>query len=212
MESPCREIFASFVLLSKRWELNTLLRPIGLAIHKIETEIAKQKATVPAGLHEAMASLERERIEDYVGLAFVACQVQVNTVLAAIDSLHRQARAVNRDLRTTDVGRESLMEYATTEDKRPSEVRTIYAFANYYKHRSEWPEGWIGLTRQQSTSAEVIRQFGATPDGRLNLTNGLVAMGYKNLANLTGLENALFEWHDALVAGYGDELSSLALL
>jgi hypothetical protein len=208
----CGQVLAEIKLLSRRWKLGDLLRAIGGAIHGVETEVSQQGHGLPPELQEAMAGIGREPIEDYIGLAFVACQVQINAVCRAVEELHRLAQENGRNLRTTNGRRCSIMEYASTEKNRPSEVRAIHAFANYYKHRSEWPPGWVGLNRQQAFSADVIRVYGATPDGSSNLTNGLVAMGYRSLVNLSGMDAALFEWNDALTKYYDHELRSLGLL
>ncbi|MHB8369214.1 MAG: hypothetical protein ACYDBP_05895 [Leptospirales bacterium] len=45
-----------------------------------------------------------------------------------------------------------------------SKIATINAFANYYKHRDEWPNDWDELPRKSLRTAEVIRDAGATRD------------------------------------------------
>jgi hypothetical protein len=95
-----------------------------------------------------------------------------------------------------------------------SAVEGLNSFANYFKHRDEWPHDWTELQRNnEKRTVAVIQAFGAQPGSTGNLRQGYSALfGDDNYANVGRLAEAVETWTRAIRKAYEEELRDAGLL
>jgi hypothetical protein len=87
----------------------------------------------------------------------------------------------------------------------------INAFANYFKHRDEWPNDWSSLMGKEKETVRVIRAFGASEGSTGNLRTGLEGMGYPDY-NVGSMGEDLQRWYEGTYAHCQSVLQSAGLL
>jgi len=90
----------------------------------------------------------------------------------------------------------------------------LNAFANYFKHRDEWPHDWTQLERNnEKRTAMIIQAFGAQPGSTGNLRQGYEALfGNDKYGEVGQLAEAVETWTRAIRKAYEDELRNAGLL
>lgn len=103
-------------------------------------------------------------IEDLIGVAFVISQTVISNLVSSIFHLHKfhKMKGNNKDLKTTDGTKNGIMKAYSSiiSGSQVSEVQVINAFANYYKHKSEWPVDWNKLKNNSKETGKVISSVG----------------------------------------------------
>ncbi|MGD1047082.1 MAG: hypothetical protein ABR936_17395 [Bacteroidota bacterium] len=146
-------------------------------------------------------------IENMHGAAFVCCQASINGVASRIKTFH--AFAKNEGITLTSVPEERKLIIASHCPVVPSttvsQIQAIDTLANYFKHRDQWPHGWINPDGQSRLTIQTLQTLGFTPYQDDILNSGISMFG----PNILNLANVLNKWVDTLVDELEKELKTL---
>lgn len=107
-----------------------------------------------------------ENIEVFLGIAYITLQTRISYVVS-------RAIGVCESLsQSTPAG--DLMALGKTT-KGFSQIEILWALANYFKHRDEWPGDWSG--KKNANTVKVIQAIGLAPGSTGNLRTGAEALG-----------------------------------
>jgi len=198
--------------LDINWDLDEMLRPIGDAIRSsIETI---EEADKLEKLERIWTTDEEcESIESWIGLAFVAAQSYLTRVISHCKRLHdwHERQTKTRVLLGIKGFKHEILAAATPK-VRPTNytaIEAVNAFANYFKHRDEWPLDWTQLQGDnEKWTAAIIEAFGAQSGSTGNLRQGYASvLGDKiPLNEVSRLGGIVRDWVRALKTAYEQEL------
>ncbi len=162
-----------------------------------------------------MVDDEATVIEDLIGIAFVIAQTTISNVVSSLIRLHNSHKKKTNgvDLNTTDGTENGIRNKCSNiiVGTQFSEVQVINAFANYYKHNSEWSIDWTKPKNSKKT-AEIIRSVGASSGSTGNFRRATEVLQFKDYSNVLRLLNILKDWRLALEKSYIAELQVIGAL
>ena len=186
--------------------VQALLEPLDNAVDAAGKRIAQVPADSP-DYADAVTDEECDRIEEFLGVAFIACQVHLKSILSAARALNRyyESRSGSKltsvaPLRMMKHGLEPLVGGYTS-------VEVINAAANYYKHRDEWRLPWKKLGKRQRETVAIIEACGAQSGSTGNMRALARVLGNKGFNRSAKYGDLLEVWAEALVTSYREELS-----
>jgi hypothetical protein len=189
--------------------LDRSLTVIGDAIRQSARVIDGAQGSGNADYIEFVTDEEVELIESLLGTAFVICQTNITSVVSRIKDLHSFFRKrEGRPLGALRFSKEAILKQGS--DGLPgsaySIVEAIDAFANYFKHREEWPSNWTLLSSHQAHTRDIISACGASPGSTGNLRAGAEALGNSEFDAVLLLAEQLEVWRAHLVTAHEEEL------
>lgn len=190
---------------AKTEALARLHAPIEKEVRSSNRRVAKAQASRDQEHVEAAVDDECERVEELLGLAFVAAQSFVtglrNRVSAAYESgsSHPPSFCHNRGYALLKMG-EVLHPGASY-----TAVEAINAAANYWKHHDDWrtredKKGrrlatvWDVKLRNEVRTVEIVADLGMAPFAAGNLRSAAEKLGVKEFENLTPIRQDLRIW------------------
>lgn len=202
-------------------DLDRIVLPMGASIRASIARIDEAGRSDDEMTAEWITGDECDSIEEQLGLAFVAAQTHITRVVSLCRRVH--------DLHESQVGSKSLLGIEGKKDQilavkntdilairgTPyTTVEGLNSFANYYKHRDEWPYDWTQLQKNnEKRTAAVIEDFGAKPGSTGNLRQGYKGLfGDDDYANIGRFAEALAKWRSAIKEAYEDKLRKAGLL
>ncbi len=159
-------------------------------------------------------SKECDLIESLIGCALVTCQAYIARFVSNLQLLHKRANKGKHKLTTTDGRKDTVMKSCRhlVAGTSNTQVQVINAFANYFKHRDEWPREWAKATGQAVGTIGIIQAAGANETATDNLQTCLRALGISNNKDLPRLADLLAQWHSEVCTAYTKELQGLGLI
>jgi hypothetical protein len=161
----------------------------------------------------AVVDYEWEAIEGMLGMSFVACQLDIISV-------------VSRCLRFHELGPELLGPKPSKQDLRElcretvtgsafSKVTAVNAFANYFKHEDEWPVDWRKI-KPKSLAAEtagIVLALGVVPGSCGNMRTGVERiLGHTKYERVGELGDLIGKWARGVKGEYTEKLKKKKLL
>ena len=160
-------------------EENPVIDSLAVSIKKSEKWIQKLSDEDPddeRGLSD-LAFEEGCLVDDFVGIGLVVCQRGITSVVSNYTFLQKQwanhKKEIHNETPSKDFLGISIVEKAHKKELMAianpflalfSKIATIDAFANYYKHRDEWPNDWEEkMSDLAKRTVKVIRAAGADP-------------------------------------------------
>lgn len=206
--------------------IGRILGPLGTAIADIGAEIDKAASKFGPDA-DSWIDDEVGNIEELLGVAFVACQAQITSIVAGIQRLHktamcREEHAKKRrtiQLMTTDCKRAGIMQhgFAPNAGSLYSPIEVIDAFANYYKHSDQWSVEGVDWDKPEThgfaaRTIAVTRFAGAEQGSTGNLRTGAEYLGNRKYQDTSVFSAHLSKWRKGLVDAYEAELKSKGLI
>ena len=197
-------------------DLHQVLSPLAFGIKKSQEfldEIAKNSSNDPMYV-DAMADEQTYIEESLLGAAFVVCQASITAVVSEVKKLHaRYQRNANKDLATTDGKKESIMRLGNPIKRKIgySKIEIMNAFANYFKHQTEW-SSWTRASGIAKGTIAVISAAGAKDGMSRNMLQGAKAVGNSSGHDLTIFVKLLDDWRSAVSRKYETELKKRHLI
>ncbi|MCI0453176.1 MAG: hypothetical protein L0Z51_12465 [Candidatus Latescibacteria bacterium] len=194
------DVFAKF---------DQLRQEVRVSIAKAKTEYEKEHA-------ETYIEHESRVEEALLGASFVVAQVYISWVISEIVMLHNLATNRHVDLKTTNKSKAAIMTVGSApavwskQDSGYSQIQVVDAFANYFKHRDEWPSSWSELGDHQRRTACIIKSVGAVEGPNDNMRIGAQALKLGD--DLAILGELLENWRKDLIGRYRAELAENGLL
>jgi len=182
-------------------DLKRVLSPLGDGLAEMFQQFEEVKKTHGDSADFALF-IEDEilLLEDFLGVSFVACQAYINRVTSQLASIFDPTGigALPRD-------KWAMLEYGHTGPTNGfSRIRTLYEFANYYKHEDEWDADW---TNAAAMTAKVISKAGASPHSGGNIRRGAAFLGNPDFSNVLALAHIFTRWRQPLVEAYRTALA-----
>src|SRR5437773_1587319 len=125
-------------------DLDQVFSPLSVGIRESQEfahRIAKDATNDPVYV-DAVCDEETYIEESLLGAAFVVCQASITAVVSETKKLHtRYQKSASKDLTTTDGKKESIMRLGSPMVRKTgySKIEIMNAFANCFKHQTEWP-------------------------------------------------------------------------
>jgi hypothetical protein len=174
-----------------------VLSVLGQGIKASSTRINRADALGADDYAEAVVDAEIEIIEGLLGAAYVVCQTRVTAIAQA--ALHCRARIIADGLAFTSFGDKDyeVRRRGPRFNGQFSQIELLWALANYFKHRDEWPSDvWSNPQGLARHTVAVLLPAGLQPCSNGNLRTGAEALGMPEYADTTVLENTIRKWAD----------------
>jgi hypothetical protein len=153
---------------------------------------------------------------DMLGIAFMACQVEIARAVAEIQQMHDMARrkgielpTVRVDPETKRVSRKEIMRFGfPDEPPAPSPAEVINAAANYQKHSDEWPRKWdVGPppNKERAKTIEILKAIGIKSDD-FAVDACARHLGINGADDLMRLLDHISSWRSKLAQAYKRDL------
>ncbi|MEK6325284.1 MAG: hypothetical protein AABN33_26895 [Acidobacteriota bacterium] len=192
------------------------LAPIGDAIASCAQNLEEAEITADSAYIDVVIDSETEMIETHLGTAFVVCQTYVTSIVSSVMALHKfRKKETGVDLLTTKGNKVSIISFGSHFIKGScyTEIQTIDAFANYFKHRDEWQQPWSTLSRPaQRHTIQVLLAAGGEEGSTGNLRTGAEVLGNSEYKNVHVFTAILTNWCNNIRCSYDSELRSDSLL
>ena len=194
--------------------LKRVLQAISNAIAEASKNISEAIETKHDEYIESIVDDETSVIEELLGAAFVVCQSYITTIVSGFKSLHERANSDGYKLTSTDRSKRDILGKESTKvgKSKFTEIQVIDAFANYFKHHTEWPGNWNKVKKNSERTVQIIRSVGAEQGSTGNLRKGAEILGNPTYDNIDSFIDKVAEWRDELVILYRKELKSLGVL
>jgi len=146
-------------------------------------------------------------VENLIGVAFVMCQVVIETVVSIVMHLHERVVSDGHVLPTCSEKKNRKrcllpLGCPLADHSQYTDVQVIDVFANYFKHRSREDYRWDN----------IMRYVGASDGCTGNMRRAAEALGLTDCENLRLLEDKVIKWADEVIAKYKSELKDLNLI
>lgn len=196
--------------------LEIILLALGKAIGDCESAIQKAGATDNEYYIDAVTDDEVDVIEGLLGTAYVLCQTYITKIVSDVIFLHRYHNRSNPPsrLKTTSDFKDSILSFGSKviPDVGYTEVQVIDAFANYFKHRDEWPPDWDKLDKRSAKTAEVIMSIGASSGCTGNLRRASEVLGNQMFKETLIFSDVVNNWCKKLYEAYEAELNKIGII
>ncbi len=154
---------------------------------------------------EYVIDAETEYVEELIGSVFLVLQTRIRRVTKAAEAVDAALRAAGRSPipEFTNGGIKTIQGPFGATDK--SLVALIWAIANYYKHRDEWPPAvWTddhdpSIERSRKTR-RIIRLAGVERSGSGNMRRCLEFLGVHPYSGCAELGERVQAWATAVKA------------
>jgi hypothetical protein len=185
------------------------LEDLGSAIRQSEKRMnADRPSDSP---DDDLVDFECGRIEEILELAFIACQLAITAVISRCRGLHHTEgfRSKNKSGKWELTSRCNSWVSGT----RYKQVAVIDAFANYAKHKDEWPRDWRRSKDQASKTAKVIISVGASSGSSANMRKGFERiLGHGDFKRVSELGDIVQRWGTKLARNYERDMKAQKLL
>src|SRR6266700_317339 len=143
-------------------------------------------------------------VELLIGSAFVLGQAAITQAVSIVTKIYDLAAKPS----WLPHGKAALMSAEAAKHNKTglSEIVLIDVVANYFKHRYEWPDDWIGASPQQQRTIDLALRLGLSPDGNHNLDTAVREMGMST-RDMTPLSVLVQEWRERLAAYCRDQMN-----
>lgn len=144
--------------------------------------------------NEEIVDEECEIIENLLGAAYVVCQIQITSITnrALLFRSDLQSKGFHafgdrkEDVRSLGL---PLPEHNVTA------IEALWALANYFKHREEWPpRDWNDLRGLQGKTARPILELGLQKGSSGNLRAGAKALGNSSFSDMSAFIDHIDTW------------------
>lgn len=197
---------------------------IVLSSHRIQDA----SRSADESFHEAVTDNECDRVEQLLGLAFVAAQTFITTVRS---SIARLSQICKNDLGSplsfvTSLKAHELLKLAEPMRNYPkyTEIEVINAVANYWKHQEEWPirielkdeyreQVWdqTQMRPPEKLTVQIVASIGMAPSSTGNLRTAYEAFDLaSSYEDLSPIRDKLRTWAHTLQGRVKSEVSTHA--
>lgn len=211
-------VYSIYISLLRIYAIpNTLLSVLdsfGQAIGRSSQNITTAEETKDDEYISFVVDDECEIIESLLGAAFVSCQAIINAISAKVISIHERALSEGHTLATTDGKKHSILSFGGDRLllSNYSQVQTINAFANFFKHGDEWSNSWENETGQNRFTIDILVAAGASQGRTGTLRTGIKSLGINEYAELLELSKIIEKWTNTLIDAYESELKNAFLI
>ena len=158
-------------------------------------------------------------IEHLLGAAFVVCQAcigrVVSRVMHAMEKAGKKAKEQGKTL-LTPTTKSALMKFGCREVGKcgVSAVQAIDAFANYFKHSSEWRTmDWTKITdKRQRPTIDAITALGASSGSTGNLRTAAEVLGNSTYGEMRIFLAIVDEWRADVQKSLADDLVRVGVI
>jgi hypothetical protein len=199
----------------------SLVSPIGTAIRWSYSRVEKAAQVEDKMTADSIIDDECDLIEGRLGLSFVAAQTGLTGIVSGCMRIHdfHEKQTGSRQLLGIDGKKKEILglrnaDIVPVDTTGHSQVEGVNAFANYFKHRDEWPHDWTQLeNHNEKDTAEVIQAFGAKPGSTGNFRVGYERLfGDNDFTKVERIAEVVEKWASAIRKAYTEELRAKGLL
>jgi hypothetical protein len=143
---------------------------------------------------EEVADYEVEIVENLLGVAYVACQQQINAIVHAVLRLPDAHTVLH--LAERGPSARVLRDHGPRFDSNYSKAEVLWELANYFKHRDEWPrDTWTNPPTRTEHTLRVIMATGLSGGSAGgNLRTGAEALGNTNYSDVEMFQEIIRSW------------------
>ncbi|HQR08106.1 MAG TPA: hypothetical protein PLN21_14855 [Gemmatales bacterium] len=156
---------------------------------------------------------EGELLETVLGAMFVLWQTFLSTMISATKELGRHCdNELNLKLSLAQ-GKGKILRFGSPVLGKTGHTgpEVIDAFANYFKHRDEWPGDWRLLDERSKLTAKVIKRCGAKDNSHENIRCGIKALGVKPpYKDFSAINTCLIDWVSEIEPQVRSEIIAVA--
>jgi len=195
------------------------LRMLDRAIRASSARMAKLSPRDDPEYKKSVIDEEYAVIENLLGVSFVVSQIVIANIASRVMALSEHHARSNPGTVVPGLSKNRQQLYhfkSTTVARTPhTQIEVINAFANYYKHRDDWPLLWNPntMTGPSMPTALVVSAVGASANDSGNMRHGLkVLLGRDDYSNSSAIANIVLTWGTQLHDHYRRELKALRLV
>ena len=191
-----------------------MLRSLGSAAQECEDAITDAAGSGSLEIAEDVVCDECDVIENLLGAAFVTCQAEITAIVSHVIRLHEQAKKSSIILTASAPTKPAIMAIGNplVLQSTLTQIQTIDAFANYFKHNDEWEADWSTLTGPPKRTIDAIIAIGAKQSSTGNLRAGARALGVDDYSEIHILAKSIQQWSIEVRNVYEADLKTHNLL
>lgn len=141
------------------------------------------------------------QIEDCIGIAFVACQIDIKRATSQIFKFKELMESRGHRINKKWNNKCAIQDWGANKHRcNGSIINVIDVLANYWKHRDEWDEdssGWKTNKNNKHTIAQ-IGNLGITSGTYYNFSDLQDCLREFGLADVVGLVDQIYLWRKSL--------------
>lgn len=154
-----------------------------------------------------------EAMSIIIGAGFVAAQSILTSTFSCVRRLYEFDAVPSAIGNGVPTSKSELFQIAAIDRNGVSDIFGINALANYFKHASEWPQDWSGLTRPlEIETARTVRAMGLRPGDPDNIFRGAESLTFGGRDGLSKLAARVQEWRESVEAEIRHRLRQANLL
>jgi len=201
----------------RRWWLEGVIRAVQepFVLRQLQRAIQASNARFDAATSpeekDWLADSEGEVVEGMLGMAFIACQLDITSVVSSCQKLHEFMPQLGPRPSRADLMVKNNPPVVATKH---SKVAAIDGVANYFKHQDEWPADWTKLKPSSRAfgTAEVVKALGVKADGYGVMTGFTTIVGHSQYEGVLELREIVLNWARKLKTEYEEKMERRKLL
>ena len=187
----------------------SVLEALEEGIRESKDRIYKLAETDDEEWAETIVDEECELAENLIGAALVVCQAQITSVTSRAQMA--RARKLSSAGRFTAFGEGKKPVRDLGELLQPpataTRVEMLWALANYFKHRDEWPHDWANAAGHTANTIAVIQQAGVAMGSTSNLrTAARYLSDHDDYTQLRAFSEIIDSWAERVASAVKTEL------
>lgn len=155
--------------------ISSSIKSSTISINKIWDEAERAPDELADVAYQITAD-DQELVEHLMGISFVMCQVGITHIVSTYQSVqdswvfHQKIKHKNPNLFKDFWGISTQKKVSKNDLMRKgnpilssgySQIETINAFANYFKHNDEWNSNWVEEDDNDNITRKIIKASGA---------------------------------------------------
>jgi hypothetical protein len=228
----------------RQWRMNLHLRLVRIAatsetLDHLHSPIEQEIAAASQRIEEATRKVEDEyrdaviddecaRVEELLGLAFVAAQTFMTGVRSSIATLSKACESDFSHPLAFVSDPKAFCVFDTGEPLQAGSthttIRAINAITNYWKHQDDWPTReeiknhrcvavWdsANMRDNEKNTVEIVASIGMAPLSSGNLRTAVEMLGVTDYGDLSPVRQKLKDWANALYQAARQAVDQLEL-
>lgn len=179
--------------------LEHALRELGRVTEENEHELYSRYEDVAPKYRDFGLEQGLEAVSIIIGAGFVAAQSILTRTFSSVRRLAEFDVVKSAGGANIPKTKNELFNIAACDRNGVPDIVGVNALANYFKHASEWPYDWNGLTKPlEIETARTVTAMGLLPGDPDNIVRGAAFLMFGGRDGLSKLASRMQEWRESV--------------
>lgn len=188
----------------------SVLQAIAEALRDADARIDEALRSADQEWQEVVVDEECALDEHLLGAAFVICQAQITAVVSRAQNTRKHVLSRGGTFSAFGESKEAVRDLGARlpPPATATRVEMLWALANYFKHREEWPRDWSKINKPDTKkTVDVIKQAGLSWQSSGNLRAASEYLGNSgDYAKVQSFADIVDAWANVVVEAVKAEL------